>query len=240
MGKPRDARGVTGLPKLPLPQPEDRLLFILALPQKTLRIQVVHGRLSVWSRAKPTVDFTSSCPHCWRRFRALGDAPPALCRPWPSGSASRRPDAATVAVPLEEVPVPVAPLPSRRADLPPFAMTDRNGRIVRPQTLRNRRLFIAAKKKDHTVKNVLLVNALLVILFLSDTHGGRTMICASRDHPPASSGSGLLQDLGFLSFTLLRCDPHADEEAPRCGADPGAQRATRRSTSGGYGLRRQQ
>jgi DDE superfamily endonuclease len=27
--------------------------------------------------------------------------------------------------------------------------------------------------KDHTVKNVLLVNALLLILFLSDTYGGR-------------------------------------------------------------------
>jgi hypothetical protein len=30
------------------------------------------------------------------------------------------------------------------------------------------------KKKDHTVNNVLLVNALLFILFLSDTYGGRT------------------------------------------------------------------
>jgi hypothetical protein len=29
------------------------------------------------------------------------------------------------------------------------------------------------KARDHTVKNVLLVNALLVILFLSDSHGGR-------------------------------------------------------------------
>src|SRR4030095_11156577 len=32
----------------------------------------------------------------------------------------------------------------------------------------------SGKKKDHTVKNVLLVNALLLILFLSDTYGGRT------------------------------------------------------------------
>jgi DDE superfamily endonuclease len=31
----------------------------------------------------------------------------------------------------------------------------------------------SGKKKDHTVKNVLLVNALLLILFLSDTYGGR-------------------------------------------------------------------
>jgi len=30
-----------------------------------------------------------------------------------------------------------------------------------------------SEKKDHTVKNVLLVKALLLILFLSDTYGGR-------------------------------------------------------------------
>jgi len=55
------------------------------------------------------------------------------------------------------------------------------------------------------VKNVLLVNALLLILFLSDTYGGRT-----HDKPivdatpyPLPAGSRLLQDLGFLAFTLL-------------------------------------
>src|SRR5262249_30061681 len=59
------------------------------------------------------------------------------------------------------------------------------------------------QKKDHTVKNVLLVNALLVILFLSDTHGGRThdLRMAEATPSPLPAGSGLLQDLGFLSFT---------------------------------------
>jgi DDE superfamily endonuclease len=54
------------------------------------------------------------------------------------------------------------------------------------------------------VKNVLLVNALLITLFLSDTYGGRT-----HDKPivdatpyPLPAGSRLLQDLGFLAFTL--------------------------------------
>jgi DDE superfamily endonuclease len=54
------------------------------------------------------------------------------------------------------------------------------------------------------VKNVLLVNALLLILFLSDTYGGRV-----HDKPiaditpyPLPAGSRLLQDLGFLAFTL--------------------------------------
>src|SRR5215471_7393077 len=58
------------------------------------------------------------------------------------------------------------------------------------------------------VKNVLLVNALLVILFLSDTHGGRThdLRIAEATPYPLPAGSGLLQDLGFLSFTL----PHVE------------------------------
>jgi DDE superfamily endonuclease len=54
------------------------------------------------------------------------------------------------------------------------------------------------------VKNVLLVNALLLILFLSDTYGGRThdKPIADATPYPLPAGSRLLQDLGFLAFTL--------------------------------------
>ena len=62
----------------------------------------------------------------------------------------------------------------------------------------------SGKTRDHTVKNVLLVNALLVILFLSDTYGGRVhdKRIADATPYPLPAGSGLLQDLGFLAFTL--------------------------------------
>ena len=53
------------------------------------------------------------------------------------------------------------------------------------------------------MKNVLLVNALL-LLFLSDTYGGRTHdkpIAAATPYP-LPAGSRLLQDLGFLACTL--------------------------------------
>src|SRR4030095_6445215 len=62
----------------------------------------------------------------------------------------------------------------------------------------------SGKKKDNTVKNVLLVNALLIILFLSDTYGGRThdKPIADTTPYPLPAGSRLLQDLGFLAFTL--------------------------------------
>ena len=54
------------------------------------------------------------------------------------------------------------------------------------------------------MKNVLLVNASLTILFLSDTHGGRIhdKRIAEATPYPLPVGSQLLQDLGFLAFTL--------------------------------------
>jgi DDE superfamily endonuclease len=61
-----------------------------------------------------------------------------------------------------------------RARLPPFAHDGTERRIVRPQDAAEQKASYSGKKRDHTVKNVLLVNALLTILFLSETYGGRT------------------------------------------------------------------
>jgi DDE superfamily endonuclease len=54
------------------------------------------------------------------------------------------------------------------------------------------------------VKNVLLINAALTILFLSDTYGGRThdKRIAEATPYPLPAGSRWLQDLGFLAFML--------------------------------------
>ena len=52
-------------------------------------------------------------------------------------------------------------------------MTGRNDGLSAPRTLLNRKRVIAARKKTTPSKNVLLVNALLMILFLSDTYVGR-------------------------------------------------------------------
>ena len=104
-------------------------------------------------------------------------------------------------------------------------MTGRNGASSAPKTLLNRQKCYSGKKKDHTVKNVLLVNALLIILFLSDTYGGRThdLRIAEATPYPLPAGSGLLQDLGFLSFTLPEVEILMPTKKPRgAGADPGA------------------
>src|SRR5262249_20237622 len=85
-----------------------------------------------------------------------------------------------------------------------FAHDGTERRIVRPQDPVEQRESYSGKKKDNTVKNVLLVNALLTILFLSDTYGGPTHdkpIAAATPYP-LPAGSRLLQDLGFLAFTL--------------------------------------
>ena len=75
----------------------------------------------------------------------------------------------------------------------------------------------SGKKKDHTVKNVLLVNALLTILFLSETYGGRTHDKPLTDATPypLPAGSRLLQDLGFLAFTLPQVDLLMPTKKPR-------------------------
>jgi hypothetical protein len=54
------------------------------------------------------------------------------------------------------------------------------------------------------VKNVLLINAALTILFLSETSAGSThdQRIAEATPYPLPAGSRLLQDLGFLAFTL--------------------------------------
>src|SRR5712691_634333 len=63
--------------------------------------------------------------------------------------------------------------PRRRAGVPPFAHDGTERRIVRPQDPAEQQECYSGKKKDHMVKNVLLVHALLTILFLSDTYAGR-------------------------------------------------------------------
>ena len=67
------------------------------------------------------------------------------------------------------------------------------------------------------MKNVLLVNALLIILFLSATHGGRVhdLRLAEATPYPLPARSRLLQDLGFLAFTLPKVEILMPTKKPR-------------------------
>ncbi len=64
---------------------------------------------------------------------------------------------------------------------------------------------------------MLLVNALLMILFLSDTYGGRVhdKRIADATPYPLPARSRLLQDLGFLAFTLAGVEILMPTKKPR-------------------------
>src|SRR5439155_16548657 len=128
---------------------------------------------------------------------------PALSRPSPSASASQRRTPPPLSRRRRRKPHPLPPHQPLRPP-PPFAHDGTERRIVRPQDPVEQQASYSGKKRDHTVKNVLLVNALLLILFLSDTYGGRThdKPIAAAAPSPLPAGSRLLQDLGFLAFTL--------------------------------------
>jgi len=76
---------------------------------------------------------------------------------------------------------------------------------------------IRKTRNQLTVKNVLLVNAPLTILFLSETYGGRVhdKRIAEATPYPLPAGSRLLQDLGFLAFTLPQVNILMPTKKPR-------------------------
>src|SRR5438552_8670940 len=214
-GKPRTARRFTVYKNCPLLTPEDRLLFILAY-LKTYALQVVHGRLFGMVQGKANQWIHVLLPALLAALRTLGDAPARSLIALAQRLGVSEADAATVVTPLEEEPAH-GRRPSRRGGLPPFAHDGTERRIVCPQDPVEQQESYSGKKRDHTVKNVLLVNALLVILFLSDTHGGRVhdLRIAEATPYPLPAGSGLLQDLGFLSFTLPEVEILMPTKKPR-------------------------
>lgn len=73
-GKPRTARAYTTYTTCPLPQAEDRLLFILVY-LKTNPLQVVHGRLFGMPQNKANQWIHVLLPVLRSSLRTLGDAP---------------------------------------------------------------------------------------------------------------------------------------------------------------------
>jgi hypothetical protein len=213
-GKPRTARRFTVYQNCPLPTPEDRLLFILVYI-KTYTLQVVHGCVFGMVQGKANQWIHVLVPVLLAVLRTLGDAPARSLSALAQRLGIAEADAAIVVVPPEEESTPGAPIPAAAQASPLLPMTER--RIVRPQAPPQQATCYSGKNKDHTVKNVLLVNALLVILFLSDTHGGRVhdLRIAETTPYPLPAGSGLLQDLGFLSFTLPEVEILMPTKKPR-------------------------
>jgi hypothetical protein len=145
-GKPRTARRFTVYKNCPLPTPEDRLLFILAY-LKTYALQVVHGRVFGMVQGKANRWIHVLLPVLLAALRALGDAPARSLTALAQRLGVSEADAATVVVPLEAEPAPVAPIPAAVPAAPLLPMTGPNGASSAPRTLRNRRRVIVGRKR---------------------------------------------------------------------------------------------
>jgi len=202
-GTPRTARQFAVYKNCPLPTPEDRLLFILAY-LKTSALQVVHGRVFGMGQSTANQWMHVLLPVLLAALRALGAAPARSLTALAQRLGVSEADVAPVVTPLEEASAPVVAVPAAAAVSPLLPMTAPNGASSAPKTLLNRPRVLAARHKDHTVKTILLVNALLIILFRSETAGGRLhdKRLAEATPYPFPAGSRLLQDRGFLAFTL--------------------------------------
>jgi hypothetical protein len=109
--KPRTARQFTVYKNCPLPTPEERLFFILTY-LKTYALQVVHGRLFGMGQSKANQWIHVLLPVLLTALRTLGDAPARSLSALAQRLGVSEADAATVVVPLEEEPAPVAPVPA--------------------------------------------------------------------------------------------------------------------------------
>jgi hypothetical protein len=103
--------------------------------------------------------------------------------------------------------------------------------IPRPQDATAQKPCDRGKKKRHTLKNLLLVNAILRILFLSETHPGSVHDKRMADSTPypLPVGSQLWQDLRFHACTLDGVDILQPTKKPRGREVTRAQKAGNRT-----------
>src|SRR5262250_534787 len=145
-GKPRTARRFAVYKTCPLPTPEDRLVFILTYVN-TYALQVVQGRLFGMVQSKANRWIHVLLPALLAALRALGDAPARSLTALAQRLGVSEADAATMVVPLEEEPAPVAPIPAAVPASPLLPMTAPSGGSSAPKTLLNRLRVIAARKR---------------------------------------------------------------------------------------------
>jgi hypothetical protein len=145
-GKPRTARRFSVYQNCPLATPEDRLFFLLVY-LKTYALQVVQGRLFGMGQSKANQWIHVLLPALLAALRTLGDAPARSLTALAQRLGVTEAVAATVVVPLEEGPAPVATVPAAAPASPLLPMTGPNGASSAPKTLLNRRSVIAARKR---------------------------------------------------------------------------------------------
>ena len=168
----------------PLPTPADRLLFILTYLKQNA-IQEVHGQLfgmsqsnvSKWVQLLLEILNTALASQCLLPART----------------------AAELAAQLQAETALVDP------EAPPLFCHDGTERpVARPRDADEQEIYYSGKKKEHTIKNVVIVDADGAIRFLSATYEGKAhdKRIADEAQYELPEGSVLGQDSGFQGFTL--------------------------------------
>ena len=91
--------------------------------------------------------------------------------------------------------------------------------VARPKDTDEQEIYYSGKQKDHTIKNVLLVDSAGRIWFLSATYAGRVHDKRIADEAQyrLPEGSVLGQDSGFQGFTLLGVTILQPKKKPKGG-----------------------
>src|SRR5262245_49246473 len=152
-------------------------------------------------------------------LRALGDAPARSLTALAQRLGVSEAEAATVVAAVEEEPPPVPTAPAAASVSPLLPMTAPSGGSSVPKTQLNRRRVIAARKRTTPSKMSCSSMPCSSSSFSVTPTAAVPMICASRRPPPypLPVGSGLWQDLGFLSFTLPHVEILMPTKKPRGG-----------------------
>jgi hypothetical protein len=216
-GKPRTGRRYSQYANCPLPTPQDRLLFVL-MYLKAAPLQQLHAtafgltqpKANLWLHALLTAlrsALQSSGDLGARSLEALRERLAAFT-------------SATSAEPLTD-----------EGDLPPptpFFQDGTERAIPRPTDATEQKDFYSGKKKRHMIKKVLLASDTRQALFLSDTYEGSVHDKAIADTTPypLPAGSELLDDLGFVGYTLAGVIHTRPFKKPKGGELTAEQKAT--------------
>jgi hypothetical protein len=203
-GKPRTQRQYTDYQNSPLPTIADKQFFILAyLKQGT--IQTTHGALFGMHQSDANRWIHLLHPLLNQALAALDELPARDAQEW------------NVKVPQ-----------------PGTYFHDGVERaMVRPSDPEEQQTYYSGKKKQHTLKNILVIDAACKVRFLSATCEGKKHDKKAADEAgyQLPAGSTLYQDTGFQGFALPGVTVHQPMKKPRGRELTPEEKATNRRIS---------
>jgi hypothetical protein len=187
-GQERQHRRYSEYRNSALPTLEDKLLFIL-IYLKQGATQEMHATLFGMHQPDANRWIHVLHPLLNQALAALGELPP------------RPPDTLALA----------------EADAVLYFHDGTERPIVRPTDPDNQTLFYSGKKRQHTLKNILVINLLAQVVFLSLTCEGKKHDKRAADEAGYTlpEGSILLQDTGFQGFRLAGVTIIQPKKKPR-------------------------